>query len=270
MIDVKAGIGSIAVILVFFFVLFGLLVHTGDPLKYLASPVTIITIVVLSLALIGALKLNIWLILLLVGLMILVMYQDDLYRLIDDLKDTFELFKKEVSKPGENEKVAVIAKFKSLYADKVSENEFYVYMKQVDDSLREAVGRFDFDDGTFFNNYYVVVLPEIISVDSGRPLGDTTSEKITLWAVRHVVEVPIVHNGKLYTVRAKAYLIKKKITEELPSWAYALNAVAAIFDSFSGHPGKKHIKGVKYADFVQYLEEHSYNLPDKLYFKGVW
>ena len=263
-------LGGIALVLVFMFVMYGLLSKTDQPMKYITSPITIVTVLVLVLALMGVLKLNVWLLLIMVGLMILVMYQDDLNRFWDDLKDTWESLRKTVNKPGKDEREEVKKKFMSKYAEYKSEKDFYVYMRQVDDTMREIVGRTDYSDGTLFNNYYVVVLPEIISIDSGKPLGDKTSEKLTLWAIKHEAEVPIVHNGKVYTVRARAYLIKKYVFEEFDPRLVLFGPIVQFFDAFSGHPGKKHITNFKYSDFKQYLAEHSFNLPDKLYFEGVW
>ena len=210
--------------------------------------------------------------LVLIGLIVLTMYQDDIGRFFEDLKDTFGLVKREVNKPSEDEKKAVIEKFKAKYAEYVSEKNFYVYLKQVDDIMRDYVGRTSPSDGTFFNNYYVVVLPEIISVDSGKPLADQPNEMITIWAKRHMAEVPIVHNGKVYTVRTKAFLVKEKALSEVD---YIVGIVLPFYSLYNlyklkGGDKRVHITDTSYSNFVDYLTERSFELPDKIYFKGVW
>ena len=261
---------------VFILIVLGAVSHTSNPGKYILSPITIVTVFAVFLTLSGVIKLNLVTLLIIIGLIILTMYQDDLSELkkefewdVHYIKDKLDDFL-HIGAGNKEIRQRVIDKFHKKYAVKYSDTDYYVYIKQVDDEIKERVGH-----DTWTHNYFLVILPEVIDVDEGRPLSSDVDEKITLYAIDHVADLPIVVDYNVYTVKARAYLIRLGMFDgvsEILSWMRDKVLLPGDLTSFIETNildyGKRVHGNKNYKEFVKKLEEHSYDLPDKLFIGG--
>lgn len=272
--------GSLIVMVgVFVFVVLGALSHNDEPTKFLTSPITLITVVAIFLALTGVIKLNVISLLIIIALIVLTMYQGKVEDFIEELKWDIDYFKRkyhEMSGTGPYDpynRIEILNKFHEKYAVKYSDTDYYVYIKQVDDLIKDRVG------DTKTHNYFLIILPEVLGIKEGVPLATDTDTRITLYAIDHIAEVPIVVNQKVYTVRARAYLVKLNALEgtgTIAKWLgynmtpydflyYPINLFKTNIEDFN-----KRVRGyAKYSDFVNEVVKHAYDLPDKLYIEGV-
>lgn len=285
--NMNIKLDTIVMVAIFGFVLFGILTQNSEPTKYLTSPLTILTVLVLFLMLTGILRVELWTLALVIVLLLLTAYQSHIEQFFSELRWDMahldNLWTTITHSGPHNPEIRekIIAKFHQKYAVKYSDTNYYFYIKQVDSELS---GRISLED-RILHNYYVVILPEILSVTDGLPLDTTTDTRLTMYAIKHQAAVPIVYDSKVYTVIARAYLIElppiggaSNIESEathnslwdtiIGTFEHAFIPFATLLEGNVGNINTRAHGTYNYSDFVAWLQKHEYNIPDSFYLEA--